>query len=119
MPHPLKPELLPRVVQRLKAMADENRLRLLLRLRGGECPVGSLADDLGIAQASVSKHLAVLKDAGLVQCRKNGTQCVYSIRDDSIFDLCSIVCDGVVRHLRAEHAALGLATTKRAKGTKQ
>jgi DNA-binding transcriptional ArsR family regulator len=113
MPPGLNPQLLPKVVQRLKALADENRIRLLLRLRRGECRVGALADELALAQASASKHLAVLKECGLVRCRRDGTQCVYSIRDDSVFDLCSIVCDGVVRHLKAEHACLGLANSQR------
>jgi DNA-binding transcriptional ArsR family regulator len=104
----LHPQLIPRVVQRLKALADENRIRLLLALRAAPANVTRLTTELGIAQASVSKHLAVLKQAGVVEVRRVGTQAVYQVRDDSIFDLCKIVCDGVARFIEEEHAALKL-----------
>lgn len=113
MPYPLRPELLPSVVRRLKAMADENRIRLLLALKDKPASVSALTALLDIAQPSVSKHLAILKDAGLVQCEKDGTQCIYAIRDQSIFDICSVVCDGVVRHLQAQHAALNLPVPRK------
>lgn len=119
MPYPFRPELLPSVVRRLRALADENRIRLLLTLREKPSSVNALASILQIAQPSVSKHLAILKHAGLVQCEKDGTQCIYAIRDESIFDICSVVCDGVVRHLQAEHAALNLPPIARKKSRKQ
>ena len=104
-------ELLPRVASRFAALADETRLRLLMRLRRGEANVAALTGELGVAQASVSKHLAVLRAAGLVECTRAGTRCVYRVRDGSVFDLCRIVCDGVVRHAEREHAALGRSAT--------
>lgn len=100
----LKPELLPRVVERLRALADENRLRILLVLRGGETNVTRLAEQLGVAQASVSKHLSVLKSVGIVQTRRQGTQTLCRIADESIFAMCEVVCDGVVRHVRRQQA---------------
>ncbi len=106
------PELLGKVVERLKALADENRIRLLLRLRNGDCNVMTLTAQLGLSQASVSKHLIILKRVGLVTVARKGTQAIYSVTDKSIFDLCSSICDGVVRHLRIEHEALGLAPGK-------
>ena len=102
----LPPELISKVVERLRAVADESRVRILLRLRAGESYVTGLADELGIGQATVSKHLAVLKRVGLVEVDRRGTQAVYRIKDESVFEMCSIVCDGVVRHLREEHSAL-------------
>ena len=110
------PELIGKVVERLRAVADESRLRILLRLRAGESYVTGLADELGIGQATVSKHLAVLRRAGLVEADRRGTQAVYRIKDESVFEMCDIVCDGVVRHLREEHSALAdaLDRTRRA-----
>lgn len=99
-------ELLQDVVERLRALADENRIRLLMRLREGECNVTTLAEGLGIAQASVSKHLSVMRRVGLVDATRHGTQSIYHVRDESVFDLCEIVCGGVLRHLQAEHATL-------------
>lgn len=104
--------MIERVVERLKALADESRVRLLLRLKRGECNVTTLSEELEVAQASVSKHLNVLKHVGLVSARREGNQAIYGIRDESVFELCKLVCDGVVRHAREEHAALGLTARK-------
>src|SRR5690606_11101977 len=99
-------ELIGKLVERLRAVADESRIRLLLRLREKESYVTELADELGIGQATVSKHLAVLKRVGLFVADRRGTQAVYRSKDESVFEMCSIVCDGVVRHRREEHSAL-------------
>jgi DNA-binding transcriptional ArsR family regulator len=99
-------ELIPRIVERLAALADESRIRLLLRLKHGQCNVGTLTAEVGISQASVSKHLAVLRRVGLIDVERRGTQAIYRIRDESVFEMCQLVCNGVVRHLEAETAVL-------------
>jgi DNA-binding transcriptional ArsR family regulator len=99
-------EMIHKVVQRLTALADASRIRLLMRIRDGDCTIGALASDIGLSQPSVSKHVAVLKAAGLVVTRRNGTQVLCGVADPAIYDLCSVVCDGVVRHLRKEHEAI-------------
>ena len=99
-------DLIARVAERLRALADENRIRLLLALKEGERPVGELAQTLKLNQASTSKHLAVLKAAGLVDCRRVGTQARYSIRDQQVFDMCALVCQGVIKHIQAQQALL-------------
>ncbi|SRR6266496_2738951 len=104
----LTSELVGKVVERFKALADETRLRLLMRLKAGECNVTTLTEGLQLGQASVSKHLAVLKQMGLVEVRREGTRAIYRVRDRSVFEMCNLVCDGVVRHLRQEHEALGI-----------
>jgi len=111
-----RPEMIARVVKRLAAMADENRLRLLLKLREqGECNVTELTQAVGLAQASVSKHLAILRDVGLIEVDRRGTQAFYRIKDETIFEMCSIVCDGVMRQARQEQVALGLVSTTSSK----
>ncbi len=109
----LRPEILDRVVERLTALADASRIRLLLRLREGEANVITLSTELEIRQASVSKHLGVLKRVGLVKTRRAGTQAIYSVRDDSVFEMCKMVCDGVLRHVREERGVT--ATTAAAR----
>lgn len=94
------------VVERLRALADESRLRLLLRLREAPANVTTLAGELAIAQASVSKHLGILKQAGLVEAQRQGTQMIYRVADESVFDMCRLVCDGVTRHARKQQALL-------------
>jgi len=101
-----RPELLDRIVERLRAIADESRIRILLRLREGDCNVTTLTEELGIAQTSVSKHLAVLRQVGLVDVTRQGTTAIYGIKDESVFEMCEIVCGGVVRHLQEQQEIL-------------
>lgn len=99
-----------RVVERLRAMADECRVRILFRLKQGPATVGELAAELGVAQPSISKHLATLRRVGLVDCERVGTAASYFVRDKSVYQLCELVCDGVKRFAREQHAALGLSS---------
>ena len=62
-----------------EALAEPARQDLLAQLRRGERPVGALVDALGVAQPSVSKHLKVLKEAGLVRVRVDGPRRLYSL----------------------------------------
>lgn len=106
MARQFRPELIGHVVERFQALADENRLRLLMRLRDGECNVTTLSEELEISQASTSKHLSVLRQVGLVEVTRQGTQAIYRIHDESVFDMCQIVCDGVVRHIQEKQEIL-------------
>lgn len=90
-------ELLTRIAERLKAIADPTRLRLLHELEQGEICVGDLAGQVGGSQANVSKHLGVLRKAGLVTCRRDGMNVCYSIADRSVFAVCRTVCDALTR----------------------
>lgn len=62
-----------------KALADENRLRMLLALTGGELCVCQITELLGLAISTVSKHLSILYQAGLVKARKEGRWMYYSL----------------------------------------
>ena len=108
MKNDLSGPMIEKVVERLRALADESRVRILLRLERGECNVTTLAAELGLAQATASKHLGVLRRAGLVAVRREGTRTLCSVRDRSVFEMCELVCGGVRRHLEEERAALAL-----------
>ena len=62
-----------------KALADENRVRALLALRGGELCVCQITELFGLAPSTVSKHLSVLHQAGLVESRKDGRWIYYKL----------------------------------------
>jgi len=64
-----------------KALADENRLRMLMALRDREVCVCQIAEWTGLALSTVSKHLSVLYQAGLVSARKDGRWMYYSLPD--------------------------------------
>ena len=62
-----------------KALADESRVRILMALQGGELCVCQITELLGLAISTVSKHLSVLYQAGLVNARKEGRWMYYSL----------------------------------------
>jgi DNA-binding transcriptional ArsR family regulator len=59
------------------AIAESRRRDILVFLAGSERPVGEIVDELGMGQPSVSKHLKVLRDVGLVEVRRDGRQMLY------------------------------------------
>jgi ArsR family transcriptional regulator, virulence genes transcriptional regulator len=66
----------------LKLLANERRLLLLCLLASTrEMTVGALADAVGISQSALSQHLALLREHGLVACRRDGQTMHYSIAD--------------------------------------
>jgi len=62
-----------------KALSDESRVRTLMFLRGGELCVCQIIEMLGLAPSTVSKHMAILVQAGLVERRKNGKWHYYRL----------------------------------------
>lgn len=65
--------------QLLKALANERRLQVLCLLAGGERSVGEINALLGLSQSALSQHLAVLREEGLVQTRREAQMVVYSL----------------------------------------
>ena len=62
------------------ALSDKTRLRLLALMAGGEVSVGFLADQLGESQPKISRHLAYLRNAGLVSARRDGKWIYYNVQ---------------------------------------
>jgi DNA-binding transcriptional ArsR family regulator len=65
-----------------KALADEQRVRVLLALQRGELCVCQVVELLGLATSTVSKHMSILKQARLVESRKDGRWMYYRLADD-------------------------------------
>jgi DNA-binding transcriptional ArsR family regulator len=99
---PASEQLLERITDRLKAMADPMRLRILHLLQGGERCVNDILGHVGGSQANVSKHLSVLRRAGLVACRREGVNVYYRIEDPTVFSICETVCNSLERQVTAE-----------------
>jgi ArsR family transcriptional regulator, arsenate/arsenite/antimonite-responsive transcriptional repressor len=64
-----------------KALADENRIRVLMALRGGELCACQITELFGLAPSTMSKHLSVLYQAGLVESRKEGRWIYFRLAD--------------------------------------
>jgi DNA-binding transcriptional ArsR family regulator len=70
-----------------QALGVPRRLEILDLLRSGERPVGDLVDQLGVSQPAVSKHLKILKEAGLVDVRADAQRRLYRIRPEPLVEL--------------------------------
>lgn len=107
MTEELTPRMVEQAARRLRALGEENRIRLLLRLKQGPGNVTELARETGLSHAGASKHLGVLAAAGIVEPHREGPAQVYAIVDESVFEICDLVCSGVRRHLEQLGASLG------------
>lgn len=67
-----------------EAVAEPNRRRILDLLRDTERPVGELVERLEVSQPAVSKHLRVLREAGLVTVRPDGQRRLYRVRPEPL-----------------------------------
>ena len=66
----------------MKALGEENRLRIVRMLLKKQCSVNEIAEALDITQYNVSKHLRVLNEAGLLEKEKNGQQRLYALASE-------------------------------------
>ena len=67
-----------------EVVAEPTRRRILDLLREAELPVGELVDTLGVSQPRISKHLRVLRDAGLVEARVDAQRRLYRVRSEPL-----------------------------------
>src|SRR5271166_2281822 len=74
---------MPSIVKILRVVADPNRLRILLLLRGEELSVAELQEILTMGQSTISTHLSQLKQAGLVEDRRTGKSSLYRLNAGS------------------------------------
>lgn len=101
LPHPLPDDLLELIARRFRVLGEPMRIRLIDQLRDGEATVGELSDALSASQQNVSKHLAVLTDAGVLGRRKERNYVYYRIVDEGVFALCEDVCGSVQEQIRS------------------
>lgn len=91
----LPPESLELVARRFKALSDPTRLRILQTIWDKEWTVQDVVKAVETSQVNVSKHLAVLHEAGFVRRRKDGLFTFYRITDKWVLQLCNVVCDNL------------------------
>src|SRR5262249_308250 len=82
-----------RMNEAFKALADPTRRRILQLLRRGEMTAGELTERFEMTKPSMSHHFAVLKQADLVEARREGQQIYYSLNTTVAEDLLAIVWD--------------------------
>ena len=95
-----------------KVLTDPKRLTLIDALAVGERSVGDLASVLGVTLANASQHLGVMRHAGIVETRREGTTVLYRLSEPEIVDACRIIDRLVGRRAtreRGERPAAGPA----------
>lgn len=90
----------------LAALSDPTRLELLEFLAGGERCVCEILPAFSRSQSTISKHLSILYEAGILERRIDGKRTLYSIRDPHVFDLIRTV-DGMALQQISELAEAG------------
>ena len=92
----------------MSALATPSRVRILARLREGECTVGDLATAVEMEQPAVSHQLRILRDLGLVLGSRTGRHVIYGLYDPHVATL----LDEALRHI--EHLRVGATEPPRA-----
>lgn len=75
----------------LKALAHPARLKIVSGLVRDECNVGQIQKRLGLPQSTISQHLRILKNAGVIRGRREGTRTCYSVIDPRARKIVSLV----------------------------
>ncbi len=79
------------------ALSCGRRIRIIEILKDGEKKASDIIPELGIDQSAVSRHLSILKSAGIIASRKEGVNVIYRIADREIFKLLDIATEIVRR----------------------
>ena len=82
-------------MQVFEAIAQPKRREILKLLAVGELSAGEIGSRFQVSQPAISQHLKVLRDAGLVSERRDGTRRLYSVRSEGLADLQSFLTDVV------------------------
>jgi DNA-binding transcriptional ArsR family regulator len=91
---------MPAEIAVLEVIAEPTRRRILDAVRDGERSVGELVEQVGMHQPGVSRHLKVLRDAGLVEVRRDAQRRLYRLRPEPLMEL-----DAWLEPYRAEWTA--------------
>ncbi len=75
----------------LKALAHPVRLKMVEGLLANECHVDKMVQKLGLPQSTVSQHLSILRNRGIVEVRKEGVKTCYRVVDKNVRNLLQVL----------------------------
>ena len=90
----------------LKGLAHPIRLQVIEYLKKGEASVGKLVQALGVEQSNLSRHLATLRDLGILEARQEKTTVYYSIHDHDIFKVLRPIAELLKQRLKRSEKLL-------------
>ena len=91
-------------VEFAKALADDTRQKIMVFCCCQERGVSEIVEHVGVAQPTVSHHLAILRDAGLVKIRRAGKQTFYTLNQDCIVSCCGRLLENFAPETEATEA---------------
>lgn len=113
MTRPAETEIQQLHAQVCQALADPTRIMLLYALAEGPKNVGDLAEELGQSQPNVSRHLKVLRERGMANAAREGTNVIYSLADKRVIQALDLMREVLGEHLAARaQLAAGLAVER-------
>ncbi len=80
-----------KAASQLKVLSHPIRLKIICQLGYGEKTVQELIDQVGTSQSNVSQHLAIMRDKGVLSCRKNATQVIYKVVNKHTIELVKLL----------------------------
>lgn len=86
----------------LKVLANQKRLEIVQLLRGRELAVGEIMEMLGLSQANLSQHLALLRQARIVATRREGVKIYYTLTDERIAEACGLIKEFLKNQYRGD-----------------
>lgn len=91
----------------LKSLAHPARLAVIEYLKDGEATVGQMVGELGVEQSALSKHLAILRQAGILSSRQEKVNVYYAIKDKDIFVVLRPIAEILRKKLKESERLLG------------
>jgi len=79
-----------------KAFGDPTRIRILHILSAGEKTVNEIVELVDASQPTVSRHLGIMRDAGIVESRRDGQRIFYSLEKNTVRACCAGFCDCLI-----------------------
>ncbi len=93
-----------------RVLGSASRIRIIEALREGERSVGELSETLGLRQANVSQHLAVMRSKGVLKTRKVGTSIYYSVSNPMIDQACDLMRQVLLEQLKENEKLVSLVS---------
>ncbi len=93
-----------------RVLGSANRIKIIEVLREGERSVGELSETLGLRQANVSQHLAVMRSKGVLKTRKVGTSIYYSVSNPKIVQACDLMRQVLLEQLKENEKLVSLVS---------
>lgn len=89
-----------------KALSHPTRIKILYYLKDGERCVCEIVPFLDDEQSNVSRHLAVLRRAGILSYRKEGVSVYYQVKDENVFEILDLILQSLRKVARQKYASL-------------